>query len=40
MLTVLSKIKLSKAEKIQVWDCIVKHGNTLNLTLNNNKQWE
>lgn len=40
MLKVLAKIKLSKAEKIQVWDCIVKHGNTINLTLNTNKQWE
>lgn len=36
----LPKLKLSKAEKIQIWNYIVKHGTSINLSLNSNKEWE
>lgn len=39
LLNRLPKIKLSKSEKIQIWESIKLHGESLGLTLDSNKQW-
>lgn len=39
LLNRLPKIKLSKSEKIQIWESIKLHGESLGLSLDSNKQW-
>ena len=39
LLNKLPKIKLSKSEKIQIWESVKLHGESLGLILDSNKQW-